>query len=513
MDTIGLFLRGELRAEYRVGPQGLVFGRSSASDVVLLDPSLPQRAFALRRRDHRLWLVDVTSGDEDELREGQRLPLGSQYAVEWLEDAAPRVSESIVRTEPIALRDDEDGDDLSLAVGRGPDARRVRMTRGPMLVGTDVGCDVVLMDRAVSARHCSLERTDLGWIVRDLGSRNGTYVEGVRSFAALLRSGSRLRVGRTDLTLIRRSAAGRGALIARSAQMIDVMEQVARLAPLSLRVLVQGETGAGKEGVARALHTQSSRSHGPFVDVNASTFPKDLVESELFGHEKGAFTGAQATRKGVFEQAHGGTLFLDEVGELPLAMQARLLRVLETKEVRRVGAESSVSVDVRLVCATHRDLRRMVEEGDFRQDLYYRLAESTIVVPPLRERAEDILALAEHAVGLARVELGTRVLTEGAKNRLLLHDWPGNVRELFNVVRGAAARSAGTIDVCDIEEALGAGTTRPRSARQLSVAEMVERYGEANLTKLSELTGIPRTTLRDRHRAEQRRRSLNDAED
>jgi DNA-binding NtrC family response regulator len=369
-------------------------------------------------------------------------------------------------------------------------------------VGTASENDVVLGDRAVSARHCRVEAGREGWQVRDLGSRNGTFVDGVRVSLARIDAGSTLRIGRTDLRLVARGggAVPDDGLVASSPQMQAVLEQVARLAPLPYPILVTGESGSGKEGVARALHTRGPSASGPFVAVNAGGLPASLVESELFGHEKGAFTGAAATRRGVFEQADGGTLFFDEIGELPLELQARLLRVLETWEVRRLGGERSFRVNVRLLCATHRDLLAMVRSGTFREDLYYRVAQLAVHVPPLRDRPRDVEALADFFLAKERSQVGVRRFTEEAHVRLLVHPWPGNARELRNVVVRVAARSAGAwIGAEEVESVLREMGARIHSS--VGLARVLELY-EGNVAAAARSLGIARTTFRDRLRRE-----------
>ncbi len=223
-------------------------------------------------------------------------------------------------------------------------------------------------------------------------------------------------------------------LIGKTPGMQKVNLLVAKVAPTSSTVLILGETGTGKELVARALHDHSTRADHPFVAINCGALPETLIESELFGHRKGAFTGADDHRVGLFEVAHGGTLFLDEIGELPKAMQAKLLRVLESGEIRRVGENKSTTVDVRVVCATHRDLQVMVAEEEFREDLMYRINTFEIHLPPLRERVEDVPALARHLLSRHRREAE---LAEDAIEALCGHVWPGNVRELANVIEHA----------------------------------------------------------------------------
>jgi transcriptional regulator with GAF, ATPase, and Fis domain len=237
-----------------------------------------------------------------------------------------------------------------------------------------------------------------------------------------------------------------------------VMARVAQVARSSAPVLILGETGSGKEVIARAIHTQSDRSLGPFIRVNCGALPAELVDSELFGHERGSFTGAMAARRGWFEQAHTGTLLLDEIGELSLAAQVRLLRILQDGVLQRVGAEKTIRVDVRLVAATHRDLADMVKRGRFREDLWYRIAVFPILLPPLRDHREDIGAMAEHFARRAAARFGVRLCAPSSADVALLtaYTWPGNVRELAAVIDRAVLIGEGRR--LDVARALGAGT-------------------------------------------------------
>jgi DNA-binding NtrC family response regulator len=229
-------------------------------------------------------------------------------------------------------------------------------------------------------------------------------------------------------------------MIGSCAAMQDVFNRIRKVAPLATTVLIRGESGTGKELVARALHEQSPRAVGPMISVNCAAIPETLIESELFGHEKGSFTGAQSNRKGLVEAADGGTLFLDEIGELPQEAQARLLRLLQEKEVRRIGSTQSKRIDVRLVAATHRNLKQLASEGRFREDLYYRLHVVELMLPPLRDRGSDILELAETLLERIAARLGVGALHFGAEARqaMLNYPWPGNVRELENAIERAA---------------------------------------------------------------------------
>ena len=253
------------------------------------------------------------------------------------------------------------------------------------------------------------------------------------------------------------------ALIGRSRAMLEVYKALGRLSPTPVTVLIRGETGTGKELIARALYQHGHRAHQPFVTVNCAAIPENLLESELFGHEKGAFTGATSSRIGKFEQAHNATLFLDEIGDLDLALQSKLLRVLQEKQIQRIGGRADIPVDVRIIAATHRDLERMVAAGEFREDLFYRLNVASIALPPLRERHEDISPLVDfflHRFG-RELNLHRPAITTRALRYLEEQPWPGNVRQLQNVVRKALIQARGyAIDAPDVQTILRETETR-----------------------------------------------------
>jgi two-component system nitrogen regulation response regulator NtrX len=250
--------------------------------------------------------------------------------------------------------------------------------------------------------------------------------------------------------------AGKQELVWKSPVMQAVMAKVDRVAASETRVCILGETGTGKELVARTLHEKSSRHAGPFVTLNCAAVPAELIESELFGHEKGAFTGATSRHLGRFEQAHGGTLFLDEIGDMPALMQAKLLRVLEQKEVERIGSDHSIQVDVRVIVATHRNLDELVKKGEFRQDLYHRIFVFPITLPPLRDRSDDIPLLVDYfARAVAEQnDWKAREITADAYAELKCYSWPGNVRELRNVVERLLLLSDERVDVATVRQAL-----------------------------------------------------------
>lgn len=275
-----------------------------------------------------------------------------------------------------------------------------------------------------------------------------------------------------------------GSMVARDPRMLHILDLLEKVAPTPANVLLLGESGVGKEVIARCIHQHSRRADKPFVAVNCAALSPTLVESELFGHERGAFTGAVARRHGVFERARGGTLFLDEIGELDPALQAKLLRVVQEKKFERLGGEETLETDVRIISATNRDLQREVQEGRFRADLYYRLSAFPIEIPPLRERPADIDALADHFVALAaaRFQKPQLRLSDAARFQLRAHSWPGNVRELENVIERAAILSDGEI----LPEHLPFGGDRavdPASAGTLNVRELERRAIEEALRK------------------------------
>ncbi|MDB4972186.1 MAG: Response regulator of zinc sigma-54-dependent two-component system [Myxococcaceae bacterium] len=502
-----------------LGDEPIEIGSAATCDLVVEDLALPARAYLVQARGGTVWLFDLlhTHLEARVLPLGRPLALGNRHQLVRRFAAAPparaRLADSLT-TQAIDPQQTRARSRWSVVVGRGGEARRVSLGERPLRVGKAAHNDLVLSDPTVSAEHCRFELTGNVPTVRDLDSTNGTYVHGVRVGRAQLSAGAQVRVGRTDLHLMARAQdgepeaqagtaqAGHSTLVAASSSMQEVVAEARRFALLPWPLLLLGPSGVGKEELAGLVHREGTRLRAPLVALNAGGLPRELVESELFGHERGAFTGAHAQRRGVFEQATGGTLFLDEIGELPLSLQSRLLRVLETWQIRRVGGEADVPVDVRLVCATHRDLPQMVHEGTFRQDLYYRLARLVLRVQPLSQRAEDIVPLAQHFMrGLSR-ELGGKSLSRAAEARLLLHDWPGNARELRNVLCAAAALSATPVlDADDVERAIlrVSGPLAPVVLDGAAVERAVARYG-GNLSAASRALSIPRSTLRDRLR-------------
>ncbi len=411
----------------------------------------------------------------------------------------------------------------------GPDRgeRRVLDAERPgrMLIGTSPACELRLTDPHVSRRHIALEQDGAELRLTDLGSTNGTRVGTVRVIEAMLGSGASVQLGDTKLSVepmapesVDRlsSATSFGKLVGQSVAMRRLYPICQRLAASNVPILLEGETGTGKEVLAEALHEQGARASGPFIVFDCSAVTPSLLESHLFGHERGAFTGATTVRKGVFELASGGTLFIDEIGDLDIALQARLLRAIERGEVCRVGSERWLSVNVRIVAATRRDLDKEVQAGRFRDDLFYRLAVARVELPPLRRRYGDIGLLARHFWDeLAGAE---QALPYELFERFEEYDWPGNVRELYNAV----ARHAALGDLAEfdeqpspdpspdvVEQILSLDLPLPR-ARQRLLAEFERRYvarvlerHDGNVGQAVAASGIARryfNLLRARHR-------------
>jgi DNA-binding NtrC family response regulator len=339
---------------------------------------------------------------------------------------------------------------------RVPDGAEIVIDVDAVVVGRVPGADIVLTDPEVSAIHCELRAVSDGVLVKDLGSTNGTFLGGVRVREAIVTTPMELRVGGSKIFIApearRRVDVGFldrfGPLVGNAPKMRRVFGILEKVAPTPLGILILGETGTGKELVAKAIHAASACREGPLVVVDCASIPPTLAESLLFGHEKGAFTGASERRKGALAEANGGTLFLDELGELPLELQPKLLRALSEKQIKRVGSATFEAIDARVVAATRRDLGAEMNAGRFRSDLFFRVAQVRIELPPLRERLADIPLLVEEVCRRMERSQHAEAVQGWIEERMASHDWPGNVRELVNVASVAAtlASEPGAID-------------------------------------------------------------------
>ena len=455
MPELVFLRRGEEVLRVSLDAERVVVGRGERCDVVLPDPEVSRQQVAFER-DGQGWVaVDlsgkgtVVGGQRQEraaLKDGTDVTLGQWRAlfraggtragpadVTLPDGARTAVVEAAPQPRPLPMQ---------ARVRQGHRESVVPLKTDVFTIGKDAGNDLILNDRFVSGRHLKVTRKGNAFLVTDVGSTNGTWLGNARVYEADVPAFTTLRLGEAEICLepavsgLRLEASYLG-LVGQDPQLRHLAELIERVAPSTAAVAIFGESGTGKELVARAVHQRSTRNEKPFVPVNCAAISRELIESELFGHEKGAFTGATLQRKGAFEEADQGTLFLDEIGELSLDLQAKLLRALESGEIRRVGASKPMMVDVRVVAATNLDLLQASRDGRFREDLYYRLCVFPLTLPPLRSRKGDVRALAEHFVRLFSPRGQTVTLSKEAAERLEAHDWPGNVRELRNVVHRA----------------------------------------------------------------------------
>jgi DNA-binding NtrC family response regulator len=423
---------------------------------------------------------------------------------------------------------------IRLVVVSGPDAGVDALSQNEEItVGTVEGNDLILADRTVSRHHLAIRATARGLELRDLGSTNGTVLGGYKVLRAQVEPGALIGCGKSVLRLettdeqVREplsEAASFGQVLGASPAMRRMYGILQRFAPTDGTILLEGETGSGKELIAEAIHAASPRAQGPFIVVDCGAIPPTLLESELFGHVRGAFTGASERRIGAFEAARGGTLFLDEIGELPLARQPVLLRALEDRSYKRVGEDTRQELDVRVVAATHRDLREEVNRGRYRADLFFRLAVLRVRVPPLRERREDIPLLIRHFCEVLRREAGEDAdaasgaraappsdagavpLAEDLITALAAQSWPGNVRELRSAVQramvlGSASSWAGERmphghPIVDLNETYGEAKEQAIARWERKyVRHLLERFG-GNQSRAAAAVGMSRNYLR-----------------
>jgi DNA-binding NtrC family response regulator len=469
MAELVFFRRGEEVLRFALGDDRVVLGRGERCDVTIPDPEVSRQHVALLLEGGRCLLQDLsgkgtvvagTRVTQGEVADGADIALGQWRAVFRAHSGGEAADATEVghRTELVSRASEADAPRLpaQVRVRVGAHESTFRVQGDVFTMGKDAANDVVLNFRFVSGRHVKVTRQNNRFQIVDQHSTNGTWLGGVRVFEAEVPFFTALKLGEAEVIIEPLSAGPKSVsnyrgIIGNDPSMKQLAELIDRVAPSSAAVAVLGESGTGKELVARAIHDGSTRAQAAFIPVNCAAISKELIESELFGHEKGAFTGAANARKGAFEEADGGTLFLDEVGELPLDLQAKLLRALESGEIKRVGASRPLHVDVRVVAATNRDLLAAAREGKFREDLYYRLCVIPLHLPPLRNRRSDILPIAEHFIRVFAPRGQTVRLTDAAIEALTGHSWPGNVRELRNVIhRALLLRKGPNIDAADL---------------------------------------------------------------
>jgi hypothetical protein len=515
MARLAVFRNGVPWAEVELVPPAIEVGAGPGSGLRLMGAGVRPFHLVLRHRGGR-WHATARAGTievegrgavrETVLRPGVRLAIGP-YRIALAAEAVPAdraAPGGDERTRPLAA----DAGDAALRrppILRWLDGGRQRhvvpLRAGDAVLGRGRECDVRVEDPSVSARHARIRvGSDGSALIEDLGSLNGTFLVGRRVFAAEIHPGTEIRLGAVELECLDPEGGAEPRAPVFPPGLAAALAAARSAARLREPCVLLGETGTGKEVLARLIHREGPRRSGPFVPVNCGALPRDLAESVLFGHRRGAFTGAVEPHRGAFERADRGTLFLDEVGEMPPETQAKLLRVLEDGEVWAVGAERPATVDVRVLAATHRPLLSAAQVGAFRLDLWHRLSALTVRIPPLRHRPDDIEPIAEALLAGLADQIGPRTLEPEAFEALRLHPWPGNVRELRNVLlRAAVASSGARIGVEPIRRALDEGgieAPAPPRDRPIHFESIVRAHG-GNLAAAARSLGLPRTTFRE----------------
>jgi DNA-binding NtrC family response regulator len=523
MLSIILMREGKELLSRPVTDETITIGRSSDNTLQLIDPIISRTHCRVELKDGTPFITDVSRNgtmlngmriSTSEVSEGDMIGIGP-----WM---AKLVACPFAEGETI-IDHHETTHVLSYDEGRkelvenricltalSPDQHPVRrsFSRGEIVIGSHATSDLAVGDNYVSREHCKLMIRRDALILMDLGSTNGTFIDGVRIERIALSPEGTFTIGKTTVRYQRKSIVEKvapsaknalGAMLGASREMREVFSLISKIAPTDIPICIHGESGTGKELAAREIHALSGRRDKPFIAINCGALPATIIESMLFGHERGAFTGAVERQVGVFEQAHGGTLFLDEISEMETNLQPRLLRVLEEGTVRRLGAKEEQSIDVRIIVATNKDLKQLVRANAFREDLFYRLYVLPLYLPPLRERRDDIPHLARHFVERHSPVRRPLRLTAEAMSKLEAHEWPGNVRELKNtLVRAMIAATGETIEAGDIQfmsvPRVQAHDASLNNHEREAIIDALRKAG-GNQTKAARLLGIARTTV------------------
>ncbi len=472
MKLFEVFLRDELLSEYQLSKDEIKIGRAKWNDIILTDPTVSRVHAVVVCDKGKLTILDKSSGgtfinnekvSRKKLNIDDRITIGpySIFPREYKEEKEDSELETIRHetTLVVPLADDQSKKSFLLQhaslifIKGSEEGRQFQIDKEKIAFGKHKDNNLVLNDKFVSRHHGEIYFRNGEFFIRDLGSKNGTFVNGKRIHGTVLRPGSRIEIGKTciDFMLsedssisLDRKEHSLGEIVGKSQKIQTLYTLCKKAASCDATVLISGETGTGKELIAKTIHSLSSRSKEHFVTIDCGSIPRELIESELFGHEKGAFTGAQNQRKGAFERGHKGTVFLDEIGELPKEMQPKLLRILEERKFKRVGGDTHIPTDIRVLAATNRELNVEVTKGNFREDLFFRLYVIPISLPTLRERKEDIPLLANHFIKKNPLcsEKGSQpTISDEALKKMADYSWPGNVRELRNVIDRAIVNS------------------------------------------------------------------------
>lgn len=526
---------GEVVMRLALEQERITIGRDSDCDIALEDPSISRHHCELTWEGNAYQLTDFsrngtllnskTIDESIDLTHSDQIELGP-FLCEYREGTVEQVEVTvgkeiqptlILKYEPKSKLLTIERILLTVELPRGKTIDYT-MDHLPITIGAAAQNAIAIPDDPyISREHCRISATPQGLLLRDGGSRNGTWWHGAQIKQQLLPERGTFQIGKTKIAyqvqVVKEALEPIpqhrcGDLLGASIEMQEIFALVGRVAPSDATVLITGESGTGKELLARALHAGSGRANRAFVSLNCGAIPATIIESELFGHERGAFTGATNQHKGVFEQADGGTLFLDEIGEMPLELQTRLLRVLESKSVRRVGGTQEIPINVRILAATNQALNELIRTKQFREDLYYRLYMVPIEIPPLRARPDDLRLLLDHFVQALRPAGKVAHLTAGAREILMRHPWPGNVRELRHTIeRTMLAANGPDIEAEDVrfaphpmhkpsvELAHAPSTTASLRAHERETIEQAVRLHRGNLTRAAKELGIARSTL------------------
>lgn len=500
-------------------------GRDASCDVVLTDDGVSRLHCEIVKKYGKYEIKDLSKNGisinnkkavKEFLRDGDQIKIGGWTA--YLQKSkTPTNQVTVAKSDESTKIIEFDGSkkiltlealDLTIKSASGNKLHRT-FKQSKITIGSSESNDVIIKDDDyISKKHCRLTVEDSGIILTDLGSTNGTFYESEKVEKIVLPGRSKFTIGKTEISVkkvqtkekLKPEKENIGSMIGATDSIKGIFALISRVAQSDATVCITGESGTGKELVAKSVHDMGSRASNPFVAINCGAIPPNIIESELFGHEKGAFTGATNTHRGVFEQASMGTLFLDEIGEMPPDLQTRLLRVLETRTIRRIGGQRDIPVDVRIVAATNQNLKQNVARGKFREDLFFRIHVIPIHIPPLRERKKDIEVLAEHFVKMFCPDGEEKNISSGAMNKLLKHSWPGNVRELKNTIQRALVMNQGNvinlhdIHITELKDTHGLKNIPLISKEKEAIIEAL-RKSSGNQLKASRILGIARTTL------------------
>lgn len=514
---------GKELISHQINKETTTVGRSQNNSVQLVDSTVSRTHCRIENKDGELILIDSSRNgtlvngspiSTAELREGDVISIGPWTARLTYQGGRNEMTVVDQNTPTRVLSYNADTkfitEEKVHIIAVSPDQRPIkkRLSQTEITFGSHATSDISIADKYVSRQHCKLILNEGTMLLCDLGSTNGTFVDGVRVDKTRLPNHGAFTIGKTRIRYNRErtsekvnpsSESALGSMLGKSQVMREVFSLIKRTAPSSVTVCINGESGTGKELAARELHRLSPRGENPFVALNCGAIPSNIIESMLFGHERGAFTGAVERQPGVFEQAHGGTLFLDEIGEMDLDLQTRLLRVLDGNAVRRLGGHDDIRVDVRLVVATNQDLKKLVQQGKFRDDLFYRIYVVPIHLPPLRERSDDIPMLVEYFMEEHSPVDREITITDEAVEKLINHHWPGNVRELKNTLLRAMVTTqkdyVGPRDIQFISATLAdAGDNGLNNRERDAIVDALQK-AKGNQTRAARMLGIARTTI------------------